>query len=113
MHCVEWARDRFALFFESNPAALQNEIRKAAENGGVVVPTGDGQTLRIACTLIEEAPRSFEDCIKWARTCFEEHFHNATLQLLAARRLPTPAPHTPCSASRAKTPRIVTTFLNS
>ena len=32
--------------------------------------------------LVDVRPASFDDCIKWARELFQEHFHNTIEQLL-------------------------------
>ena len=32
--------------------------------------------------LVDVRPSSFDDCIKWARELFQEHFHNTLAQLL-------------------------------
>lgn len=32
--------------------------------------------------LIDDRPESAEDCIKWARLLFQEHYHNTIAQLL-------------------------------
>ena len=89
VHCVEWARDRFGKFFEQQPAALLNEMKKASEHAGRVEVLGEGKSLRIAAKLIAQAPRGWADCVRWARERFEKHFHDASLQLLAAYPLGT------------------------
>ena len=33
-------------------------------------------------TIVDELPKSFEDCVSWARNMFEENYHNQIVQLL-------------------------------
>lgn len=40
------------------------------------------QVQQIVATLVTEKPLTFEECIVWARTQFEEHFNHSIQQLL-------------------------------
>ncbi len=39
-------------------------------------------TLIITKALVEDRPKSFQDCVKWARLHFQELYHNSIEQLL-------------------------------
>ena len=37
---------------------------------------------KVKRVLVDECPKSFEDCVAWARKLFQDLFHNSIAQLL-------------------------------
>jgi len=84
-HTLQWARDEFEGLFK-NPADTTNQFltdakffeRTAKLNGCEPV-----QTLETVYDhLVQQKPRDFVDCIKWARLRFQFQYHNNIKQLL-------------------------------
>lgn len=84
-HTLQWARDMFEGIFKqaAESAALY------VDDAGFVERTTrlpGSQSLdvfeAVKVALVDERPRNFEDCVKWARLHFEEQFHNQIVQLL-------------------------------
>ncbi|XP_043282314.1 ubiquitin-like modifier-activating enzyme 1 [Venturia canescens] len=84
-HTLQWARDSFEGLF-----------RQAAENAAQYIadPQFVERTLKLPgvqplevlesvyTALVEERPRSFEDCVAWARCHWQEQYNNQIRQLL-------------------------------
>ncbi|XP_066961014.1 ubiquitin-like modifier-activating enzyme 1 isoform X2 [Macrobrachium rosenbergii] len=84
-HTLQWARDEF-----------EGEFKKAAENAAqyLIDPKFMERALKlpgsqpietldsIQRALVEERPRSFEECVQWSRKRFGEQFYNKIVQLL-------------------------------
>ncbi|XP_042213364.1 ubiquitin-like modifier-activating enzyme 1 isoform X1 [Homarus americanus] len=84
-HTLQWARDMF-----------EGEFRQAAENAAQYLqdPRFMERALKLPGSqpmetldsvkraLVDDRPRSFEDCVLWARKHFAEQFHNQIVQLL-------------------------------
>ncbi|XP_054711827.1 ubiquitin-like modifier-activating enzyme 1 isoform X2 [Uloborus diversus] len=84
-HTLQWARDEFEGLF-----------KQAAENAYLYMtdPTFNERTLKLAGNqplevletvkrvIMDERPKSFKDCIVWARLHWEEQYHNQISQLL-------------------------------
>ncbi|XP_053670892.1 ubiquitin-like modifier-activating enzyme 1 isoform X2 [Anopheles nili] len=84
-HTLQWARDTFEGIF-----------KQAAENAAQYItdPTFIERTLKlpgvqpldvldsVKKALIDERPKTIEDCVKWARVYFEEQYSNQIRQLL-------------------------------
>jgi len=83
-HTLQWARDYFEGIFKQNAedvnAYLGNpDFAKSLE----AQQNTKMDTLRsVQSTLVDERPRSFEDCVVWARLKFEDLFANQIQQLL-------------------------------
>eukprot|EP01012_Entosiphon_sulcatum_P009048 TRINITY_DN14_c0_g1_i1.p1 TRINITY_DN14_c0_g1~~TRINITY_DN14_c0_g1_i1.p1 ORF type:complete len:998 (-),score=166.39 TRINITY_DN14_c0_g1_i1:338-3331(-) len=83
-HCIQWARDAFEGLFKQSaedatayltqPAFLQ----QLEKEPGTRLATLEG----IFDMLVKSKPHNFGDCVAWARTKFEEYFHNNIRQLL-------------------------------
>ena len=80
LHCVEWARDKFGKLFTQAPANAQ----KLLEEGESFIPTSqeDVKSLREVVKLLERRPKTFEDCLQYARNKFEKLFNHDIRQLL-------------------------------
>jgi len=76
-HTIEWARDKFHGLFADQPEVINNY----AEKGAGVVETLD-ENLRARSealqtlyhNLVEDRPKTIEDCVRWARLLFEDYF---------------------------------------
>ncbi|KAJ8047744.1 Ubiquitin-like modifier-activating enzyme 1 [Holothuria leucospilota] len=84
-HTIQWARDMFEGLFrnpQENVTLYMNDpkfMERTLKLSGVLpMETLDG----IKRTLIDEFPKSFEDCVRWARLHWEEQFSNQIKQLL-------------------------------
>uniref|UniRef100_A0A0N5CF83 E1 ubiquitin-activating enzyme n=1 Tax=Strongyloides papillosus TaxID=174720 RepID=A0A0N5CF83_STREA len=85
-HTIQWARDLFEGLF-TNPAESANQY--LSEKDQFIKRTAQmnaGQKIELLTAvkkaLIDDRPKTVEDCIKWARLLFQEYFYNSTLQLL-------------------------------
>ena len=58
--------------------ALLNELAKLQRGE----PHADVANLRLAVAVLEAAPRSWADCVTFARRLFQSYFHDAPLQLM-------------------------------
>ena len=83
-HTLQWARDYFAGIFTQNAEDVNAYLSSPDFEKSL-----EGQqntkmdTLKsIQETLVDERPRSFEDCVTWARLKFEDLFSNQIQQLL-------------------------------
>jgi len=83
-HTLQWARDWFEGAYTQTPLNVNNYLTQsdfmqrlnAQQNVKV-------ETLRsLKSTLVTDRPRTFEECIKWARLEFEDKFANQIKQLL-------------------------------
>ncbi|XP_055531157.1 ubiquitin-like modifier-activating enzyme 1 [Wyeomyia smithii] len=84
-HTLQWARDMFEGIFKQSASSAAQYISD---------PTFIDRTLRLAgvqpletlesvkTALIDERPKSIEDCVKWARIHFQEQYSNQIRQLL-------------------------------
>lgn len=77
---MEWARDLFgALFSQAPKSAL-----KILEEGEATNPTSqqDIVALKEGLKLLTGRPKTFADCVEYARLQFEKYFNHAVKQLL-------------------------------
>jgi ubiquitin-activating enzyme E1 len=85
-HCIHWARNIiFQDWFVETPTLVnlyltqQDYLERALkEPGGPKIPNLE----KIRNSLTTDRPRSFDDCVAWARLRFEEQFANNIKQLL-------------------------------
>jgi len=83
-HCVQWARDWFEGAFTQAPRNVNQylstpdfvERLDAQQNGKITVLES------LKSSLVTERPRTFEECIKWARLQFEDRYVSTIKQLL-------------------------------
>lgn len=84
-HTLQWARDNFEGIFKQsaeNAAQFLSDpqfIDRTLSLSGVQ-PLEVLETVKAA--LIDDRPKSFEDCVKWARLHFQEQYSNQIVQLL-------------------------------
>lgn len=84
-HTLQWARDMFEGIFKQSAANAAQYVSD---------PTFIERTLKlpgvqplevlesVKTALIDERPKCFEDCVKWARIHFQEQYYNQISQLL-------------------------------
>ncbi|XP_075727879.1 ubiquitin-like modifier-activating enzyme 1 [Rhipicephalus microplus] len=84
-HTLQWARDEFEGLFKQRP----EEALKYLEDPTFVENTlklQSDQPVEILASvkqeLVDERPRSFADCVAWARLHFESQYSNQIKQLL-------------------------------
>ncbi|CAB4016231.1 ubiquitin-like modifier-activating enzyme 1 [Paramuricea clavata] len=84
-HTLQWARDAFeGLFTQTAENAAQyltdpKFMERLAKLPGVQ----QAETLEnIHKSLVDDLPKNFADCVKWARLLFQENYHNQIAQLL-------------------------------
>jgi ubiquitin-activating enzyme E1-like protein 2 len=85
-HCIEWARDfAFGGLFVSKPLQWNQLMDQENFLAKLTSPQGGGLDLKVVRTsakLLKQKPRSYEDCIAFARLKFEAYFVNKSKQLL-------------------------------
>lgn len=80
LHCVEWARDLFGKLFTTTPKSAV----KILEEGPNFTPISqqDVTAYREGVELLADRPKSFDDCVAYARLQFEKYFSHDIQQLL-------------------------------
>lgn len=83
-HTIAWAKEKFHGYFVGPCETVNlyisqpNYIQETLEPAGNEIPTLES----IRDYLVTEKPRTFDDCIVWARKQFESEYNNAIQQLL-------------------------------
>ncbi|GAB0086522.1 Ubiquitin-activating enzyme E1 [Sergentomyia squamirostris] len=84
-HTLQWARDIFEGVFKQVPTNASQYISDPTFMDRVL-KLPDVQSLKILETvkaaLVDDRPQSFQDCVKWARHHWQEHYSNQIQQLL-------------------------------
>ena len=83
-HTIAWAKDLFHTYF-AGPAEIVNQyVNEPDYLGSALKQSGnERQTLEtLKEALVTEKPKTYEDCVAWARLQFEKQFNNAIQQLL-------------------------------
>jgi ubiquitin-activating enzyme E1 len=83
-HTIAWARESFDSFFVKAPEVVNLYLTQPDYLGASLKQSGnEKQTLEtLRDYLVTERPRTFDDCIIWARTQFEKNYNHAIQQLL-------------------------------
>jgi ubiquitin-activating enzyme E1 len=83
-HTIAWARESFDSFFVKGPEVVNLYLTQPDYLGASLKQSGsEKQTLEtLRDYLVTEKPRTFDDCIMWARTQFEKNYNHAIQQLL-------------------------------
>lgn len=82
-HTIQWAREKFDEFFVNPPTNVNlylsapNFVEQLKASGQQL-----DQLKTVRKYLVTERPRSFEECIEWARLKFEDDYVNEIKQLL-------------------------------
>lgn len=85
-HTIQWARDLFEGLFTA-PAETANQFladeRAFLERLEQMNVSQRTQLLeQVKDALIDSKPTTVEDCVKWSRLLFQEHYHDNIAQLL-------------------------------
>lgn len=83
-HTLQWARDAFELYFHNNAAEVNSYLTKP-DYMSYLDKQRNAKVERLrtlAECLGDAAPRSFKDCVHWARTRFEMMFNHNIRDLL-------------------------------
>ena len=84
-HCLTWARSEFEGAFEKAPAEANSYLSKPDEYRSAALGNPDASTRenveKVAAVLLRSACATYEECVAWARTQFQEQFHDKILQL--------------------------------
>ena len=83
-HTIAWARDLFQSYFVG-PAETANLYLTTPDYIGTTLKQqgNEKQILdSLAEFLVTDKPKTFDDCIAWARLQFEKQYHNQIAQLL-------------------------------
>ncbi|VDD91594.1 unnamed protein product [Enterobius vermicularis] len=85
-HTIQWARDLFEGIFSYSAETVNQFLADERAFLGRLESMNMGQRIQlleqIKRSLVDERPKTPEDCVIWARTCFQENYHNAIAQLL-------------------------------
>ena len=84
-HCLTWARSEFEGLFEKSPAEANAYLAKPDEYAAAARSAGDAAARenleKAAECLLTSRCATYEDCIAWARTRFQEAFYDKIAQL--------------------------------
>ncbi|KAF2741822.1 ubiquitin-activating enzyme E1 1 [Sporormia fimetaria CBS 119925] len=83
-HTIAWAREAFDSFFVKAPEVVNLYLTQPDYLGASLKQSGnEKQTLEtLKEFLVTDKPKSFDDCIAWARMQFEKNYNHAIQQLL-------------------------------
>lgn len=83
-HTIAWARESFDSLFVKGPEIVNLYLTQPDYLGASLKQSGnEKQTLEtLRDFLVTEKPRTFDDCIIWARQQFEKSYNHAIAQLL-------------------------------
>jgi len=84
-HCLTWARSEFEGAFEKAPAEANSYLSKPEEYAAAALSNPDASARenveKVAQVLLKTACSTYDECVAWARTQFQEQFHDKILQL--------------------------------
>merc|ERR1711963_195071 len=84
-HTLQWARDQFEGTFTQEPLSASQYLVEVdfVEKTRKLQGSQPVETLEVVKrVLVDECPKSFEDCVAWARKLFQDLFHSSIAQLL-------------------------------
>ena len=84
-HTLQWAREEFEGLFKSNALFAEQFLRSPQEFDESLKQPGTSQVEIMEAVkriLVDERPKDFQDCVRWARLHFEEQYNNQIQQLL-------------------------------
>ena len=79
LHCIEWGRDKFNKMFCQKPMSFAKTIEAIMSK---TEETLDDKIISEALNFAKGLPKSFDDCLQWARNKFEKLFSHDIKQLL-------------------------------
>ncbi|KAJ7316634.1 hypothetical protein JRQ81_002796 [Phrynocephalus forsythii] len=79
-HTVQWARNQFEHLFKTTAESVNKFLK---DPSFLETQEGDAlESLELVRTSLQEKPRSWEDCVTWARRLWEHLFSHDIRQLL-------------------------------
>jgi len=84
-HTIQWARDVFEGLYHNQAETVNSYLTNSTFFAGLEKQSSGSkiETLStIKSCLVEDRPKTYEDCIQWARLKYEEYFNNNIQQLL-------------------------------
>ncbi|WWD17448.1 hypothetical protein CI109_101889 [Kwoniella shandongensis] len=83
-HTIQWAREAFDALFVNPPTTVNLYLSQPNFVETTLKSSGQhhDQLKQIEKYLVKERPRSFEECIQWARLQYEQDYVNEIKQLL-------------------------------
>ena len=85
-HTLQWARDTFEGLFTNPAFACKDYLKDRNAYVERVLKLQGSQPLeeiqQIYKALIVDRPKTFENCVEWARNHWQENYHNVIKQLL-------------------------------
>ena len=82
LHCVEWAKDKFGQIFDLQPKSFNKFVVEEKDREVNFADQQEKQAVKKVIKLAVKQPKTFEDCVKLARSKFQKYFVNDILQLL-------------------------------
>jgi molybdopterin/thiamine biosynthesis adenylyltransferase len=82
LHCVEWAKDKFGQIFDLQPKSFNKFVVDEKDREVNFADQQEKQAVKKVIKLAVKHPKTFEDCVKLARSKFQKYFVNDILQLL-------------------------------
>ena len=87
-HTIQWARDKFEGLF-ANPSKICVEYLKDPDSFIDRILKSQGHPAqkieefeKLYKALVEDKPKSFKDCVSWARNLWQDDYYNTISQLL-------------------------------
>jgi len=80
IHCIEWARDLFGKLFSQAPKSALKILEEGEDAS--LENAQDLGGFKEGVKLLKERPKTFEDCVAFARKAFEHYLNHAVRQLL-------------------------------
>nr|XP_045598563.1 ubiquitin-like modifier-activating enzyme 1 [Procambarus clarkii]XP_045598564.1 ubiquitin-like modifier-activating enzyme 1 [Procambarus clarkii]XP_045598566.1 ubiquitin-like modifier-activating enzyme 1 [Procambarus clarkii] len=84
-HTLQWARDMFEGEFSHSPQTAKQYVTGTKKMDEIIqLPNHqDVDTLEVLkSALVDDLPKSYTDCVTWARRHWQDQFHNQILDLL-------------------------------
>lgn len=84
-HTIQWARDHFEGLFKAGPSEANSYL---SQREAYLAELAKQQNVQISTLtsvkqlLVDERPRSFDDCVRWARLLWEQEYNHNIAQLL-------------------------------
>jgi len=84
-HCLTWARSEFEGCYEKAPAEANSYLSKPEEYASAALANPDASMRenveKVAQVLLKSSCSTYDECVAWARTQFQEHFYDKIMQL--------------------------------
>jgi len=81
IHCIEWSLEKLNKMYNSKPSSLNRVLQALKSN---TAENLDPKTINEAHSFLKNGPKSFQDCLAYARNKFEKFYHHNILLLMEA-----------------------------